>query len=499
MPTNASIPKRRPRPLPRPWRRPGMIGAGFRGIEMERSTLLVLAAVAAAAAIFVVPSSGAAPAGSDATIAGHVRYTDGSPVASIKVWVGANNVFTYATTSSDGSYASTRSAGTFQVCAGGFDSQTIEQCWDHIDQQVGQGTHFTPLTVAAGETRGDIDFSLSHGASVSGRLVDAFAATPIANRTVAVTVFDGVHTEPGQTTVETDADGNYRVRGIPAGEWYVEVAASGPLVDEIWPDVECSELTCDASTADTIEVADGEDVTGIDFALHPDVVIRGRVTDASTGEGLAGIAVNTYWIFALPFGTEVFTMTTTTTAADGTYALYGYGALESSDTVYFVGTLGSAPHIDVAWPDAAFADIHGVSNGTPLALRHDTEVDGIDIALPQGSALSGTVYDAHTGAPLAQAFVAFLASNGQILATQFSGVDGRYTTPAWYPGTYYIEASSFRGPNACEVWLERPCPNGDFFSVDPTPLVLSAGELRTGIDFALDTDLILQSSFELDE
>ena len=89
------------------------------------------------------------------------------------------------------------------------------------------------------------------------------------------------------------------------------------------------------------------------------------------------------------------------------------------------------------------------------------------------------------------------ASNGQTMTIVYSNADGTYLTPAWYADTYYLEAGSWRG--GCVVWFERPCPNGSLFDIDPTPLVLAAGELRTGIDFELDTDFILQSSFELDE
>jgi len=459
---------------------------------MERSTFIALAALVCAA-----PLSAAAEAGTDAVIAGHLRYADGSPAAGIEVWQYRDNVGWYEITAADGSYTYEGGPGTYVTCAGGFDSATIEQCWDHIDQVVGTGRNATPVTVEAGETRDGIDFDLSRGGSISGRVVDAFAGTPIANRWVTVNLSDLVHTWPGQTYAYTDADGNYRVEGVPAGAWYVHVEVGGALVGQIWPGVECSELTCDFASAQPLEVGDEEDITGIDFELSPDVLIRGRVTDAASGQGLPGIEVNTYWIFELPFGSAVYTMTSASTDANGDYALYGFGVLESAETVYYVGTLGSAPHIDTAYPNVPFYDIHAVSNGTAFAFRHDTEVDGIDLALPLGAAISGTVRDAHTGATIADAYVSLFGADGNVMANVYTSAEGTYTTPAWYADTYYLDAGSSRG--GCVVWLERPCPTGGFFDVDPTPLVLSAGELRTGIDFALDTEYILQSSFELDE
>lgn len=78
---------------------------------------------------------------------------------------------------------------------------------------------------------------------------------------------------------------------------------------------------------------------------------------------------------------------------------------------------------------------------------------------------------------------------------------GKFLSGAWYPGTYYVEASGypgFTGLAGCAFYDSRPCPvaGQDPASVLPTPIVLSRGEIRPDIDFRLDADSIFRSGFD---
>ena len=78
--------------------------------------------------------------------------------------------------------------------------------------------------------------------------------------------------------------------------------------------------------------------------------------------------------------------------------------------------------------------------------------------------------------------------------------DGAYSTDAWLPGTYYVEALGESQLSGCAFYLDRPCPDdgGSPADVDPTPVTVAAGETRTGVDFHLPpADAIFTSGFEL--
>ncbi|HET7923378.1 MAG TPA: carboxypeptidase-like regulatory domain-containing protein, partial [Rhodanobacteraceae bacterium] len=326
---------------------------------------------------------------------------------------------------------------------------------------------------------------------------------PLANEYVGLSIdVPAFNSGLGPAYVLTDADGRYRLEGIPAGDWYIVTQSSGPYGDagQIWPGVPCNDTGCDYTAASLVTIVDGEDTPDIDFAFHPDVLIRGRVTDATTGAGLANVTVDTFWAFWLPFGVAVYPMTTTQTADDGSYVLYGYGnRVGDEDTQYYVASIGSAPHIDVSYPDHAYWRTDDIVAGTPMTLHHGDELDGIDLALPLGSAISGTVYDIHTGRALPESSIVLFKSDATILWTGLTDDSGRFTTPAWYPDTYYLEATWYQGGfSACGVYQDRPCPEGidPLPSVDPTPLTLATGEIRVGVDFHLDVDVILRDSFD---
>jgi len=70
----------------------------------------------------------------------------------------------------------------------------------------------------------------------------------------------------------TDQDGNYRITGIPPGSWHVLPMAPTYVIP---PD-----LMMNAGPDQTLLLAEGEDVQGIDFVLERGGVITGKVTDA---------------------------------------------------------------------------------------------------------------------------------------------------------------------------------------------------------------------------
>jgi hypothetical protein len=425
----------------------------------------------------------------------------GTPINQIRIDIETDGVIYVASSRSDGSYTRDEvPAGTYRVCTGGITTGSIPQCFDHIDQPPGAEGDYVPLVLAEGESRSGIDFDLSRGGSISGRLVDAFSGAPLRDSDATLWIYDAALQPLGPAYAHTDTDGNYRFDGVPAGSWYVFVHIFEPFGDtqQIWPDVPCDADSCDVAAGTAIEVPENGSAENVDFAFHPDVLIRGRVTDAETGEGVSGVTVNSYFFHDFPPGGPAYVATSTQSGPDGSYVLYGYANDPFEETQYYVGTRNGAPYIDVAWPDTPFIDSHDIAQAESFTFAHGDQLADIDLALPTGGAMRGVVSSASTGAPLDDAVITLFASDSRPLWTGRTASDGSYATPAWYAGTYYIEANWLWSPSACAVYSGRPCPADDesLFSVDPTPLRLDAGEIRS-VGFTLDTDTIYRDSFDV--
>ena len=76
-------------------------------------------------------------------------------------------------------------------------------------------------------------------------------------------------------TTVTDGDGNYRLDGVPPGDYTAEIEAPEGYT---------------GATTRPVTMATS-DVTGVDFDLTRPGTIAGRVTDASTGDPVAGVTI----------------------------------------------------------------------------------------------------------------------------------------------------------------------------------------------------------------
>ena len=159
-----------------------------------------------------------------------------------------------APSTADGSYAITGlPAGSYKVAFYGAGLGFADQYYDEADTLATAET----IALAAGQTVGGIDAQLQVGGSISGIVTSAATGRPLSGVLVC-----GLSAQ--EAVVEcsvSEADGVYRIAGIPPGEWRVGFDAGDAFQVQFYDGV--SEFT--AARAVTVGVRAA--VTGIDAAM----------------------------------------------------------------------------------------------------------------------------------------------------------------------------------------------------------------------------------------
>jgi hypothetical protein len=337
------------------------------------------------------------------------------------------------------------------------------------------------VTFAPGSFQ-QVDAALAVGGAISGRIVDDATGSPIAD--LCVQAFSAQGQAVGFAI--SDADGAYRIGGLPAGqtavdfegclgdtrygpEWWDDVAVAGPFL--------FSNRDPLKDGADLVDVALAEETSGIDAGLSPQGV-AGTVTDAATGDPIAGACV-TVWTPVLPEGdVEVQEGIVTTTDSDGTWRVR---AVPIGD--FYVEFNGCDNPYLTQWFDGK----EDFSVADPVTVTRNTMTSGVDAQLERGGVVAGAVTDVDSGQPLGDICVEAWRT-GESEPQGSAGFD--VTTDA---GTYEIQglgshdyAMQFydcgdRANPYAEEWYDD---RADYFTATPVPA--TAGARVDGIDAALE-------------
>src|SRR5581483_6737233 len=149
-------------------------------------------------------------------IAGTVTDAVATPLANVtvKVFNDVGTFLTSATTDASGNYSSSDlGTGTYYAVASNA-SGYLDQVYGGGDCLVCTPTAGTPIGVTAPSTTPNINFALSVGGQIAGRV--SSAASGLAN--VTVQVFNA--TGGFVTSSATDVSGNYMSSGLPGGTYY---------------------------------------------------------------------------------------------------------------------------------------------------------------------------------------------------------------------------------------------------------------------------------------
>jgi hypothetical protein len=157
------------------------------------------------------------------------------------------------------------------------------------------------VALAEGETVEDVDFHLSRGAAITGRVSDSAGRPVIDERVRLIPIGDDVRRlassiYPGITDIRTDDRGVYRVFGLPGGKYKVAIGDQFAAFNSVrgrrfYPQTFHPDVP-DESKAEVIEVPDGGEATNVDITVARSLTgfsASGHFIDGENGRPVANI------------------------------------------------------------------------------------------------------------------------------------------------------------------------------------------------------------------
>jgi len=343
------------------------------------------------------------------SIAGIVTDESGNPISDI--WLDTYNVdldrwgFGFMRSELDGTYKiDGLPSGNYKVW---IDAE--DYVGEHYDDALNFDDADIIIVTAPNET-GGINFQLGQGGSISGIVTDE-SGNPIENAWVWANMYDDGYGNGSPTL----ADGTYQIKGLPTGDYRVEVEVEG-YVREFYDDV----LFWDDATP--VSVTELNDTENINFALSVAGSITGTVTDES-GNPISDIWWDIYNVDLDRWGFGFMR-----SELDGTYKIDG---LPSGNYKVWAGAEGLVGE----W----YNDVLSFEDATIVSVTAPDETGGIDFQLAEGGSITGIVKD-ESGNPLAFVDVnANLWDGGWGTGTQ-TRQDGTYELVGIPIGDYRVVA-----------------------------------------------------------
>ena len=327
-------------------------------------------------------------------------------------------------------------------------------------------TSGTPIGVTAGATTSNINFALTRGGSIDGRVIDATTAAALSGVSV------GIYNSNGFVASGfTDASGNYTTSGLPSDTYYALASLDG-YISALYPSIQC--LSCVVTSGTPIAVTPGGTAGNINFALAPGGRISGRVIDATTAAALSNVSI---WVYTSggSFAVSGFT------DASGNYTTYN--GLPTG--TYYARTGNSLGLIDELYNGIpCVGGGCGVTTGTPIAVTARAITSNINFALATGGAISGTVTNATTGAAAGGVSVQAYSSSGAFAGSTTTNGAGVYTLGGLTTGSYFARTFNNQGL-IDQLYNNISCATNCTVITAGTPIPVTVGTTTASINFAL--------------
>lgn len=268
-----------------------------------------------------------------------------------------------------------------------------------------------------------VDASMVEGSTFEGRVTDD-AGNGVSN--ICVAVYARTDGAPGDRvgSANTDADGRYRVVGLPPVEALVQFSdCSGSGYVTEWHTDAPS-----ASEARVMYLQPGAALSGVDATLARGATVSGIVTDEA-GAPLAGICVNAVGDGSDSDGGGAGSSPGANTDRDGRYRLDGIGT--DAVRVHFEDCTDQGPFLD-QWFDGSATE----ADATPITLPAGASRGGVDARMVRAGTVSGHV--TATSGPLSE--ICVQASDDQrVAAYDETDGDGSYQLAFDRSGSYRIQ------------------------------------------------------------
>lgn len=220
-----------------------------------------------------------------------------------------------------------------------------------------------------------------------------------------------------------------------------------------------------------MSVNQGETTPGIDAKMQVGGEITGRVTDASTHQGLSGIDVSA----VSEASEEEVSFGFATTEGDGEYTVRGLAA--GSYKVEFSPGFESGLNYVTQYYDGESS----LASANLVSVTLGGATTGIDAALEEGGEISGTVTDATTHVDLPDIAVLAIGAGEASGGFTVTGASGQYTIPGLATGSYKIE---FIGAGEGSGYIPQ-FYSGASTLASATPVAVTRGSTTSSIDAAL--------------
>jgi len=317
-----------------------------------------------------------------------------------------------------------------------------------------------------------VDFSLFQGGRISGRVT--VGSGPDAGTGAAGVDLDVYDAGTGEfiasVNASTDGTGNYTIGAFPPGQ-YLLAADPDPstfLIQRFYLDGE------GRATATPIQVLGTETVSPVDFSVPAGGLIEGIVRDSGTLAPVAGIDI------------DVFTALGVFQRANAVTSATGY---------YRVGPV--LPDTYIVQADATaltgYVPTYHVSSFTeagaaPVSVSINAITPDVDIDLPVGGTISGTVMETGTLTTLVEIDIDVFDTAGTLMPVHAkTDASGNYIIGGLPSGNYVVRAD----PTLAQGYAPQFYP-GVTFEADALPVAVTAGSDRPNVDFLLSAACIIQ-------
>jgi hypothetical protein len=310
---------------------------------------------------------------------------------------------------------------------------------------------------ALGTRRRSADRAAASGALIAGTVRDA-AGKPLARICVQASTSAGDFGE--EDFGFTGRRGGYRMAVDTAGKWQVQFSGgcgnSHNYAPQWW------RLASTRKKATDLHVRPGSKFRHIDAVLRPGAALAGTVRAASgSRQNLAGVCVD-----AVGLGAVSQVEMQAATRADGSYVVRGLGT--GRYRVHFQPDCGQR------------GNFLNSTLGRTVAVTDGKTTRGVNGALRTGGEISGVATSRADGSPLAG-----ICMSGEDGLREFEAITsktGTYTVRRVPPGSYRV---SFLGGCGNSGSFAPQYYDGASNFEGYTPVTVSVGEIRSGIDAAM--------------